>query len=154
MGTRADFYVGRGVSAEWLGSVAWDGYPSGFERKGASGLFAPATEADWRAKVSAMIAAREDGTTPDKGWPWPWEDSGTTDYAYCFADGKVEGYVFACGPFEPARHDAMTDDEWDAIRRAPEAVFPDMKSRQRVTFGERSGVIVVTAASLKGEGGR
>jgi hypothetical protein len=29
MGTRADFYVGRGPDAEWLGSVAMDGYPSG-----------------------------------------------------------------------------------------------------------------------------
>jgi hypothetical protein len=29
MGTRADFYVGRGKDAEWLGSVAFDGYPSG-----------------------------------------------------------------------------------------------------------------------------
>jgi len=26
MGTRADFYVGMGKDAEWLGSVAWDGY--------------------------------------------------------------------------------------------------------------------------------
>jgi hypothetical protein len=25
MGTRADFYVGRGPEAEWLGSVAYDG---------------------------------------------------------------------------------------------------------------------------------
>lgn len=31
MGTRADFYVGRGESAEWLGSIAWDGYPSGID---------------------------------------------------------------------------------------------------------------------------
>jgi hypothetical protein len=29
MGTRADFYIGRGESAEWVGSVAWDGQPSG-----------------------------------------------------------------------------------------------------------------------------
>ncbi len=27
MGTRADFYVGLGEQAEWLGSVAWDGNP-------------------------------------------------------------------------------------------------------------------------------
>ena len=25
MGTRADFYVGVGKKAEWLGNVAWDG---------------------------------------------------------------------------------------------------------------------------------
>ena len=26
MGTRADFYIGSGKDAEWLGSVAFDGY--------------------------------------------------------------------------------------------------------------------------------
>ena len=26
MGSRADFYIGEGTEAEWLGSVAWDGY--------------------------------------------------------------------------------------------------------------------------------
>jgi hypothetical protein len=29
MGTRADFYIGRGKRALWLGSVAFDGYPAG-----------------------------------------------------------------------------------------------------------------------------
>ena len=29
MGTRADFYIGRGATAEWIGSIAWDGYPDG-----------------------------------------------------------------------------------------------------------------------------
>lgn len=27
MGTRADFYVGTGANAEWLGSIAYDGHP-------------------------------------------------------------------------------------------------------------------------------
>jgi hypothetical protein len=34
MGTRADFYVGRGETAEYLGSIAWDGYPDGLMRVG------------------------------------------------------------------------------------------------------------------------
>ena len=29
MGTRADFYVGKGKDSEWLGSIAWDWYPDG-----------------------------------------------------------------------------------------------------------------------------
>ncbi len=32
MGTRADFYTGRGQTAQWLGSIAWGGYPVGTER--------------------------------------------------------------------------------------------------------------------------
>ena len=27
MDERADFYVGRGEDAEWLGSITWNGYP-------------------------------------------------------------------------------------------------------------------------------
>lgn len=33
MGTRADFYVGKGPNAEWLGSTAMDGYPEGIFHK-------------------------------------------------------------------------------------------------------------------------
>jgi hypothetical protein len=29
MGTRADFYIGCGRDSEWIGSIAWDGYPDG-----------------------------------------------------------------------------------------------------------------------------
>lgn len=31
MSTRADFYVGRGAEAEWIGSISWDGYPDGVD---------------------------------------------------------------------------------------------------------------------------
>lgn len=34
MGTRADFYVGRGTEAEWIGSIALDGYPDGIPDDG------------------------------------------------------------------------------------------------------------------------
>jgi hypothetical protein len=66
MGTRADFYIGRGKDAEWLGSVAWDGYPHGFDRPG---LMDATTEADYRAAVAAELDSREDATKPTDGWP-------------------------------------------------------------------------------------
>lgn len=47
MGTRADFYVGRGEQAEWLGSIAWDGNPGAIF----DGDFTPAkcaTVEQWR----------------------------------------------------------------------------------------------------------
>lgn len=31
MGTRADFYVRKDSQMEYLGSIAWDGYPSGID---------------------------------------------------------------------------------------------------------------------------
>ena len=56
MGTRADFYMGTGTGAEWLGSVALDGYqdgPSGIPQRYPR-LPAAKTEAEWRAAVDDL----------------------------------------------------------------------------------------------------
>lgn len=115
MGTRADFYVGCGPDAVWLGSVAWDGYE--WAEDAACALRLATTEQTFRKAVSAILASRGDATTPDQGWPWPWANSGTTDYAYYFHDGNT-------------RFDDRTD-------------WPDMSTRQNVTFGARSGIVVI-----------
>ncbi len=85
MGTKADFYVGRGVAAEWLGSIRLDGYPEGLEDQ----VLMCSTEQEFRAAVSTYIATRHDWLKPDDGWPWPWDDSLTTDYSYAFDNGRV-----------------------------------------------------------------
>lgn len=140
MGTRADFYVGRGKGAEWLGSIAWDGYPDG----DVADIFGATDEAGWRAAVAGMLAKREDGTVPDEGWPWPWNDSRTTDYAYTFDEGKV---WFSCfgHPWHDAKEKAKDRDFDPCVgRKVP---FPDMSARKAVTLGKRSGVIVMGAAT-------
>jgi len=135
MGTRADFYVGRGEQAEWLGSIAWNGYPEGIpeEVKGAP------TEAVFREAVEKMIQERDDGTHPREGWPWPWEDSQTTDYAYAFETDTVYASCFGSGWWKAA---AEEPDYAKLDRKA--AIFPNMKDRQNVTLGKRSGVIIVS----------
>ena len=85
MGTRADLWIGRGENAEWLGSIGWDGYPSGIDKK----IFKKKTEKTYRNAVLKFLAEREDATLPADGWPWPWEDSHLTDYSYSFYEGKV-----------------------------------------------------------------
>lgn len=85
MGTRADFYIGRGENAEWIGSIAWDGYPDGID----GAVRTAKTEEDFRQAVMKFFADRDDVTLPAAGWPWPWEDSRTTDYAYAFDGGQV-----------------------------------------------------------------
>jgi hypothetical protein len=132
MGTRADFYVGTGPEAEWLGSIAFDGYRiDDMQEKHADknpdnaacwAIKTATTEGDYRAAVVTLLSINDDATTPDQGWPWPWEDSHTTDYAYAFVDG-------ACKPFPWGRG----------------AEWPNMKDRQKVTFGPRSGVLVFGA---------
>jgi hypothetical protein len=93
MGTRADFYLGKGKDAQWLGSIAWDGYPVGID----DAVLDAKTEQDYLAALSAFLAKQEDTTLPEQGWPWPWDNSCTTDYAYAFDDGKVEAACFGEG---------------------------------------------------------
>lgn len=154
MGTRADFYVGRGDQAEWLGSVAWDGYPDGIyltlaEKEQKYGmnlpkhdkfqkgkhLFDSSTPQEFRVRVQQFFANRDDVTVPDMGWPWPWEDSRTTDFAYAFDGGKVWASCFGSAWYEP------TEEPPEDSRKS--ATFPNMKARQNVTLGDRSGLIVV-----------
>lgn len=145
MGTRADFYVGRDPETmEWLGSIAWSGYPGGIP----SSVLQADTEGEYRAAVAAMLAGRDDGTTPDQGWPWPWDDSRTSDYAYTF-DADDDGAPTY--PGVPAAFVWFTgaDDQWvrasegDHGAPGPRARFPNMRARKNVTLGRRSGVILV-----------
>jgi hypothetical protein len=134
MGTRADFYEGRGTDAEWLGSIAWDGYPEGLSDQ--PELLQATTAEGFKEAVAALLAERDDGTTPDQGWPWPWENSRTTDYAYAFDSGSVWASYFGHSWF-PATEQEPEDET------PKDAAFPDMSSRQRVTLGERSGLTVL-----------
>ena len=161
MGTRADFYVGRGENAEWLGSIAWDGYPEGLELTLAqTECFAPGcfankredwpegkhlldaeTELEYRYRIERFFENRDDVTRPEMGWPWPWENSNTTDYAYAFDGKRVWASCFGSPWFDP-----MIDD-YEARGNDPMPVFPDMSNIQNTAWGgNRSGLIVVTMA--------
>ena len=85
MGIRADFYVGRGKSAEWIGSIAWDGYRDGIDKQ----ILNCGSEGAFRHAVSAFLASRDDAIYPKDGWPWPWDDSSTTDCSYWFFDDRT-----------------------------------------------------------------
>jgi len=130
MGTRADFYIGRGQDAKWLGSVAWDGYVWSEDKSCA--IMAATTEQEFEDAV-AQLRERNDFTTPEQGWPWPWSDSRTTDYAYVLHDNKVKAYCFGTDCDDEKEEAPIVD--W----------FPNMDSRKSVTFGERSGIITFSA---------
>lgn len=143
MGTRADFYAGKGKNAEWLGSIAWDGMEiSGYIR-------AAKTEANYRKAVDVFLKSRDDATFPDQGWPWPWNDSGTTDCSYWFFDGKCwEAIGYPNEYYVPCRGERPDEDSdgWEAWLHEQERVeFPDMSALKNVTLGKRSGVIVFGA---------
>lgn len=137
MGTRADFYMGRGVEAEWLGSIAWDGYPSGV---GVELLHARDAQ-QFRDRVDEM-GERGDFTRPADGWPWPWEDSNTTDYAYAFDAGEVWMSCFGHGW---ARAAEPEPEDWPEEKTS---VFPNMKARTRLALGTpRDSMMILTAKS-------
>jgi len=142
MGTRADFYVGRGPAAEWVGSVAYDGDPDNYPA-----IMALTTEETYRAAVLKELSSRDDATLPAQGWPWPWEDSSTSDYAIAFDAGGV---------FYSACQRGTADDVWVKLDTPQDddgypigadlmpCVFPNMLDRQNVTLGPRSGVMLCT----------
>lgn len=136
MGTRADFYVGRGQDAEWLGSFAFDGYPDGVDED----ILKSIDERGYRIRVTRMLASRDDATLFDQGWPWPWDDSNTTDYAYAFDDGKVWACPFGHGWFDPL------EEQPDDLEGTVE--FPDMSEKKNVTFGQRSGLLVIGPSGI------
>ena len=163
MGTRADFYIGRGESAEWLGSIAWDGYPDGITPKSeetemyfgsthhkdaawpiGESLFAANTEAEFRSRLAHFFRYRDDVTLPADGWPWPWEDSRTTDYAYAFDGGKVWASCFGHTWFDPTVE--RTEDDYAEVEGEQKVMFPRMDKTKSARAGsKRSGVMVFTA---------
>jgi len=140
MGTRADFYVGKHEDAEWIGSIAWDGYRAGID----GAVLQATSEAEFRAAVEAFFAGRDDVTRPDQGWPWPWDTSKISDCSYWFFDGQV--YDEVGGAYVPVSTPIEDDDQYEAAKTEGEPIrFPDMSARKNVTLGQRSGIIIIGA---------
>jgi hypothetical protein len=119
MGTRADFYIREGKHLkpeDWKGSIAWDGYPDGIP----ASLKKATTKQGFTKALGAFLKKRDDATYPKEGWPWPWNNSGTTDYGYIFTGKKV---VWGC-------FDHKT--KW-----------PDMSKLKNVQWGDKSGVMII-----------
>jgi hypothetical protein len=57
---------------------------------------------------------------PENGWPWMWEDSQMTDYAYAFDEASVHASCFGRAWFDP-KNDLEKHDN-----AGPRAVFPTM----------------------------
>ena len=135
MGTRADFYIGRGKDAEWIGSIAWDGDPSGIDGP----LLHSKTEVEFRENFSAFASPREDITLPADGWPWPWTNSQTTDFAYAIDGGKVWASSFGTKWFDPLIEQNDDGSDEDAAKVAE---FPEMSGCSAAAGTKRSGVLV------------
>lgn len=147
MGTRVDFYVGRGHTATWLGSYPFDGNPHGVFGDSPELFTEPLTETEWRTWVDRfLIAGGERSTWPNQGWPWPWEDSRLTDYSYAWDEDKIYGCCFAQDWFvvDPGdQHWGQPEDDDGPIVK--NCLFPTMRDENspKATLGPRSGLIVL-----------
>lgn len=139
MGTRADFYKNREPDKmEWLGSIAWDGYPEGIDRE----VLEAKTEEQYEIALKEFFNERNDVTLPDEGWPWPWDDSQLTDYSYAFENGKVLASPFGHPWFDPLEKEEDGDNEDDETKM----VFPNMKDKKNVRLPNDpgSGIMIFT----------
>lgn len=125
MGTRADFYTRSTTGIlTYRGSIAWDGgdIPSYVLGAGNAAAFV-------HGLYKWFKHDRTDASLPKRdGWPWPWNDAYLTDYTYVFDARKNKVEVFQFG--KPVG------------RRGRPYKWPDMCKQKRVTFGERSGVMI------------
>lgn len=122
---------------KWLGSQGWDGYPDGIDNK----VLSETTEDGFENTVNEYLSARRDATFPKDGWPWPRNDSRTTDYSYIFENGKVMASNFGYPLFDPLKED---DEGGEKEEAKMDGYFPDMKDIQNVAFDDRSGVLFIS----------
>jgi hypothetical protein len=138
MGTRADFYIGKGKDAEWIGSIAWDGYPEGIDKS----ILQAHDESYYRQVVDMFLKQRDDSTFPLDGWPWPWEDSRTTDYSYAFDKNKVYASCFGHEWFDPLDPPEPENEDDEPEISGEKIEFPDMSKEANPTLGKRSGLMI------------
>lgn len=134
MGTRADFYIKKADEKElvWLASIAWDGYPDGIDKL----ILRAKTEKQFKAALTKFLSTRDDVTLPNNGWPWPWDDSNTTDYGYCFHKGRVYSNYFGRGWYSPF----SKAEEPRIIWNHP---YPNMTNVKNVRYDKGSGLIII-----------
>ena len=101
--TKADFYIGNGITANWIGSIFKDGYPNGIPLKilicGNPTLFEEDV-VEFIQRVEGVVK-----TNGDK-WPWLWPDSQMTDFSYMFLldHCKVFASHFGGNFFDPIQY--------------------------------------------------
>lgn len=134
MGTRADFYIGEGESAEWLGSIPFDGFPDSIPS-----CILRCGDAEWfKTHVNSFLGEVEGSTTKEMGWPWPWKTSATTDYTYALIGRKVMASCFGGPWFDPLQTEPDHENEEQTV------VFPVMDTSKHARAGDaRSGILLI-----------
>ena len=116
MGTRAQFFFGNPQdlnARQWLGCVAWDGYPDGDIGDAFRNV---KTSKGFRAAIARIAKRRDDFCDPARhGFPFPWTGNlFLTDCTYAFFDGAVQFTWFHRGFVPLAEYLSFDDVKSDA----------------------------------------
>lgn len=149
MGTRAQFFIGNPSDLEgreWLGCVAWDGYPDG---DCGDALKDAKTEAEFRAGVAKIAAARDDFCDPsERSFPFPWKDDlYLTDCTYAWFAGAPQFTYFHRG-FSPLPEFLARETDDDGPDTLPSNVAAPVSAKPP---GPDS-IMIVSMGSTPGEG--
>jgi hypothetical protein len=144
MGTRADFFVGIGPTAEWIGSVSYNGW-SDMNGAGVEPL-SSTSEAAFRAAVEHVLSTWHPPVTrPEEGWPWPWEDFRTTDYAYAWdsARGPVVSEFGHAWLTPQELRDRPRDVPYGGQRELRADEVRDMRTHKKADILAKSGLMLL-----------
>lgn len=138
MGTRADFYTRNEKSMEYLGSIAFDGYEID------DNVLQAKTEQSFREELAKFFSDRNDYSVPEQhGWPWPWNDSRTTDYSYVFENGKVLASNWGRALYDPLIQQADENGGDEQDEQKLDNFWPDMSALKNVRFDKGSGLLII-----------
>lgn len=142
MGTKSDFYLGFGIDALWLGSIAWDGHPAKIPQS----IINAKSQQEYIHAVKSFIKERPDGTdglNPNSSWPWIWDTSQETHYSYSFDGNRVVVSHFG-GPWTNMNRPIGFE-----LPTHPKQTFPDMSERRSCIMGAESGLLFLPGKNTK-----
>lgn len=100
--TKADFYIGTGVAANWIGSILSDGYVHGIPLD----ILICTNPTLYEELVVEFIKTKSGVVKTDGSkWPWLWPDSRMTDYSYLYIEELSKVVTSHCGGimFDPIK---------------------------------------------------
>ena len=135
MGTRADFYVGLGSKADWIGSLLQDGSVWNIPIEiliQVNRIMFEELSIDFIKKCGGIVA-QEDGK-----WPHLWSDSRMSDYSYIFHPGHEKVYMHQMGVnllFDPVKIlQGFSTIESNSFLDTP--IFPVMRKETKIKTEE------------------